>query len=123
MTKWTHLDMRWFGVSLDLLLESVRLDSKAAFAIAYSDGGYTTNLPIPDIVNGQSFIAYQYDGQPLSPPHGGPARMVVPHLYFWKSAKWIRGIRFVERDQPGFWELLGYNNHGDPWREERYSGD
>jgi DMSO/TMAO reductase YedYZ molybdopterin-dependent catalytic subunit len=123
VTKWTHLDMRWRGVSLDVLLEHVRLDPRAAFAIAYSDGGYTTNLPIPDIVNGQSFIAWDYDGAPLAPPHGGPTRMVVPHLYFWKSAKWIRGIRFVERDHPGFWESLGYNNHGDPWKEERYSGD
>jgi DMSO/TMAO reductase YedYZ molybdopterin-dependent catalytic subunit len=123
VTKWTHLDMRWRGVSLDVLLEQVRLDPKAAFAIAYSDGGYTTNLPIADIVNGQSFIAWEYDGSPLAPPHGGPARMVVPHLYFWKSAKWVRGIRFVEKDQPGFWESLGYNNHGDPWKEERYQGD
>jgi DMSO/TMAO reductase YedYZ molybdopterin-dependent catalytic subunit len=123
VTKWTHLDMRWRGVSVDVLLERVRLDPRAAFAIAYSDGGYTTNLPIHDIVNGQSFLAWEYDGQPLAPAHGGPARMVVPHLYFWKSAKWVRGIRFVERDQPGFWESLGYNNHGDPWKEERYSGD
>jgi len=123
VTKWTHLDMRWYGVSVDLLLEHVRLDPKAAFAIAFGDGGYTTNLPIPDLVNGQAFVAYRYDGQPLSAPHGGPARMVVPHLYFWKSAKWVRGIRFVERDKPGFWESLGYNNHGDPWKEERYSGE
>jgi DMSO/TMAO reductase YedYZ molybdopterin-dependent catalytic subunit len=123
VTKWTHLDMRWRGVSVDVLLEHVRLDPRAAFAIVHSDGGYTTNLPIPDLVNGQAFIAWDYDGQPLTPPHGGPARMVVPHLYFWKSAKWVRGIRFVERDQPGFWESLGYNNHGDPWKEERYGGD
>jgi DMSO/TMAO reductase YedYZ molybdopterin-dependent catalytic subunit len=123
VTKWTHLDMRWHGVSLDVLLEHVRLDPRAAFAIAYSDGGYTTNLPIPDIVNGQAFIAWEYDGKPLHPAHGGPVRMVVPHLYFWKSAKWVRGIRFVEKDQPGFWESLGYNNHGDPWKEERYQGD
>jgi DMSO/TMAO reductase YedYZ molybdopterin-dependent catalytic subunit len=123
VTKWTHLDMRWHGVSIDTFLDAVELDPKAAFAIAYSDGGYTTNLPIADIVNDQSFIAYGYDGAPLTPEHGGPARMVVPHLYFWKSAKWVRGIRFVEKDQPGFWESFGYNNHGDPWREERYSGD
>jgi DMSO/TMAO reductase YedYZ molybdopterin-dependent catalytic subunit len=123
VTKWTHLDMRWRGVSVDVLLERVRLDPRAAFAIVFSDGGYTTNLPIPDLVNGQAFIAWEYDGRPLAPEHGGPARMVVPHLYFWKSAKWVRGIHFVEHDKPGFWESLGYNNHGDPWKEERYSGD
>jgi len=122
VTKWTHLDMRWRGVSVDVLLEQVRLDPRATHAIAYADG-YTTNLPIPDLVNGQAFIAWEYDGKPLAPPHGGPARMVVPHLYLWKSAKWIRGIRFTDHDEPGFWESLGYNNHGDPWKEERYSGD
>jgi DMSO/TMAO reductase YedYZ molybdopterin-dependent catalytic subunit len=123
VTKWTQLDMRWRGVSVDTLLEAVELEPSAAFVIAWSDGGYTTNLPIPDLVNGQAFVAWEYDGAPLPPPHGGPARMVVPHLYFWKSAKWVRGIHFVERDQPGFWESLGYNNHGDPWKEERYTGD
>jgi DMSO/TMAO reductase YedYZ molybdopterin-dependent catalytic subunit len=123
VTKWTHLDMRWHGVSLDVLLEHVQLDPKAAFAIAYSDGGYTTNLPIEDIVNGQSFIASEYDGAPLAPEHGGPARMVVPHLYFWKSAKWIRGIRLQEHDQRGFWESFGYHDRGDPWKEQRYQGD
>ncbi len=123
VTKWTKLDMRWYGVSLDTLLEHVELDRKAMFAIAYADGGYTTNIPIPDLINGQAFVAYRYDDRPLAPEHGGPARMVVPHLYFWKSAKWVRGIRLVERDQPGFWESFGYNNHGDPWKEERYSGD
>jgi DMSO/TMAO reductase YedYZ molybdopterin-dependent catalytic subunit len=123
VTKWTHLDMRWRGISLDVLLEHVQLDPKAAFAIAYSDGGYTTNLPIEDIVNGQSFIAWEYDGSPLAPEHGGPARMVVPHLYFWKSAKWIRGIRLQEHDERGFWESFGYHDRGDPWKEQRYQGD
>jgi DMSO/TMAO reductase YedYZ molybdopterin-dependent catalytic subunit len=123
VTKWTHLDMRWQGVSIDTLLEHVQLEPKAAFVIEFSDGGYTTNLPIADVVNDQAFIAYGYDGQPLAPEHGGPARMVVPHLYFWKSAKWIRGLRIVERDTPGFWEGFGYHNRGDPWLEERYSGD
>jgi DMSO/TMAO reductase YedYZ molybdopterin-dependent catalytic subunit len=123
VTKWTHLDMRWHGVSIDTLFEHVELDPKAAFAIAYSDGGYSTNLPIEHIVNGQSFIAWEYDGAPLPPPHGGPARMVVPHLYFWKSAKWIRGIRLQEHDQRGFWETFGYHDLGDPWKEQRYQGD
>ncbi|TMG54361.1 MAG: sulfite oxidase-like oxidoreductase [Chloroflexi bacterium] len=123
VTKWTKLDTRWRGVSVDILLEHVELDRRAAFVTAFSDGGYTTNIPLPDLVNGQSFVAYEYDGKPLAPEHGGPARLVVPHLYFWKSAKWVRGLRLMERDEPGFWESLGYNNHGDPWKEERYTGD
>jgi DMSO/TMAO reductase YedYZ molybdopterin-dependent catalytic subunit len=123
VTKWTKLDMKWTGVSLDTLLENVTLDPAARFVVAHSYGGYTTNLPLQDVLNGQAFVAYTYDGQPLEPAHGGPARMVVPHLYFWKSAKWVRGLRLLADDEPGFWESLGYHNHGDPWREERYSGD
>ena len=123
VTKWTKLDMQWTGVSIDTLLESVTLDPAARFVVAHSYGGYTTNLPLQDVLNGQAFVAYTYDGQPLEPAHGGPARMVVPHLYFWKSAKWVRGLRLMADDEPGFWESLGYHNHGDPWREERYSGD
>lgn len=123
VTKWTHLDMRWEGVSLDALLEHVELDRGAMFVTAFSDGGYTTNLPVPDIVNGQSFIALKYDGQPLAPEHGGPARMVVPHLYFWKSAKWVRGIHVMDKDKQGFWESAGYHRRGDPWKEERYWND
>jgi DMSO/TMAO reductase YedYZ molybdopterin-dependent catalytic subunit len=123
VTKWTKLDMRWRGVSVDTLLESVELDPLAAFVIAWSDGGYTTNLPLADVLNGQAFVAYEYDGKPLAPEHGGPARLVVPARYFWKSAKWIRGLRIQERDERGFWESLGYHNRGDQWREERYSGD
>ena len=123
VTKWTKLDTRWQGVSLDTLFEHIDLDPKAMYLTAYSDGGYTTNLPITDVINGQAFVAYSYDGGPLAPEHGGPARLVVPHLYFWKSAKWVRGLRIMEADRSGFWESLGYNNHGDPWKEERYSGD
>jgi DMSO/TMAO reductase YedYZ molybdopterin-dependent catalytic subunit len=123
VTKWTKLDMKWEGVSLDTLLEQVELDRNARFVTAYSDGGYTTNIPLTDMINGQSFIALKYDDQPLTPEHGGPARMVVPHLYFWKSAKWVRGIRLMEKDKPGFWEGLGYHNHGDPWKEQRYWND
>jgi DMSO/TMAO reductase YedYZ molybdopterin-dependent catalytic subunit len=91
--------------------------------IAYSDGGYTTNLPVADVLNGQAFVAWEYDGKPLAPEHGGPARLVVPGRYFWKSAKWIRGLRIQAEDEAGFWESLGYHNRGDQWREERYSGD
>ncbi len=123
VTKWTKLDTQWKGVSVDTLFEHVELDPKAMFVIAYAEQGYTTNIPLPDLINGQAFIATEYDGKPLAPEHGGPARLVVPHLYLWKSAKWVRGLRLVERDQPGFWESAGYNNHGDPWRSERYSGD
>ena len=123
VTKWTRLDTRWEGVALDTLFEHIELDPKALYLTAYSDGGYTTNLPISEAINGQAFVAYNYDGKPLAPEHGGPARLVVPHLYFWKSAKWVRGLRLMEHDRSGFWESFGYNNHGDPWKEERYSGD
>jgi DMSO/TMAO reductase YedYZ molybdopterin-dependent catalytic subunit len=123
VTKWTKLDMRWRGVSVDTLLESVELASAAAFVIAWCDGGYTTNLPLADVLNGQAFVAWEYDGKPLAPEHGGPARLVVPGRYFWKSAKWVRGLRIQAEDEAGFWESLGYHNRGDQWLEERYSGD
>ena len=123
VTKWTKLDTKWRGVSLDALLESAQVDKRAHYVMALSDGGYTTNLPLAEMVNGQAFVAYEFDGKPLEPEHGGPARLVVPHLYFWKSAKWVRGLRFMEHDEPGFWERNGYHMHGDPWKEERYSGD
>jgi DMSO/TMAO reductase YedYZ molybdopterin-dependent catalytic subunit len=123
VTKWTKLDMRWRGVSVDALLEHVDVDPAAAYMIAWCEGGYRTNLPLGDVLNGQAFVAYEYDGQPLTPEHGGPARLVVPGRYFWKSAKWIRGLRLQADDEPGFWESLGYHNRGDQWREERYSGD
>lgn len=123
VTKWTKLDMTWKGVSVDNLLQAVDVDPKAAFITASSYGGYTTNLPIPDIVNDQAFVAYEAYDKPLAPEHGGPVRLVVPHLYFWKSAKWLQGFRLEERERLGFWETLGYHRHGDPWKEERYSGD
>jgi DMSO/TMAO reductase YedYZ molybdopterin-dependent catalytic subunit len=123
VTKWSKLDTHWGGISIDTLLEGVELDPRAAYVVAFSDGGYTTNLPLAEVINGQAFVGYQYDGKPLAPEHGGPARLVVPHLYFWKSAKWVRGLRLVERDEPGFWETLGYHNRGDPWKEQRYQGD
>jgi DMSO/TMAO reductase YedYZ molybdopterin-dependent catalytic subunit len=121
VTKWSKLDTRWQGVSLDVLLEGSAFD--AAYAMVFADGDYTTNLPVEDLTGGKAWIATEYDGDHLAPEHGGPARMVVPHLYFWKSAKWVRGLRFQEKDDPGFWERLGYNIYGDPWREQRYSGD
>ena len=123
VTKWTKLDTRWEGVSIDTLLEQIDLDPRAVYVTAFCDGGYTTNMPLPDVLNGRAFVAYRYAGQPLAAAHGGPARLVVPHLYFWKSAKWVRGLRLMEKDKPGFWESLGYNNRGDPWKEQRYWGD
>jgi DMSO/TMAO reductase YedYZ molybdopterin-dependent catalytic subunit len=123
VTKWTKLDTKWLGVSVDTLLESVQVDAGARYVMAFSDGGYTTNVPLAEMLNGQAFIAYQFGDRPLASEHGGPARLVVPHLYFWKSAKWVRGFRFMDHDEPGFWESLGYHMHGDPWKEERYSGD
>ncbi|MHB0878982.1 MAG: sulfite oxidase-like oxidoreductase [Anaerolineae bacterium] len=123
VTKWSKLDTVWKGVSLDTLFEAVDLDREAAFVMAHSYGGYSSNVPLSEVVSGQAFVAYEYGGMPLAPEHGGPARLVVPHLYFWKSAKWIRSLQLMERDKPGFWESLGYNIHGDPWKEERYWGD
>ena len=121
VTKWSKLATNWQGVSLDLLLAGV--ETAAGFTLVRSYGGYTTNLPIGDLRNGQAWIAYRYDGGDLPPEHGGPARLLVPHLYFWKSAKWVRGIQLRLDDEPGFWESAGYHNYGDPWREQRYQGD
>jgi DMSO/TMAO reductase YedYZ molybdopterin-dependent catalytic subunit len=121
VTRWSKLDTRWRAVSIDTLLAQV--DHQAGFALAFCDGGYTTNVPVADLTGGQAWVAYEYDGQPLPPEHGGPARLLVPHLYFWKSAKWLRGLELLDQDEPGFWERYGYNNYGDPWREQRYAGD
>jgi DMSO/TMAO reductase YedYZ molybdopterin-dependent catalytic subunit len=124
VTKWSKLDTRWRGVTFDDLIKAAGLTAAPApFVLAYCDGGYTTNLPVNDVMNGKAMIATHFDGLPLLPSHGGPARLLVPHLYFWKSAKWVRRITFRETDTPGFWESLGYHNHGDPWREQRYEGD
>ena len=120
VTKWSKLDTTWEGVSVDTLLEGA---DDAAFALAFCDGGYTTNVPVEDLTGGKAWVAVAYDGEPLDPEHGGPARLLVPQLYFWKSAKWVRGIRLLEDDEPGFWESLGYHLYGDPWREQRYWGD
>ena len=121
VTKWSKFDTTWQGVSLDTLLDGV--DTTASHVVAFCDGGYTTNLPLADVTGGKAWVAFAYDGQPLAPEHGGPARLLVPHLYFWKSAKWVRGLELVSRDRPGFWESLGYHNYGDPFREQRYQGD
>ena len=121
VTHWSKLGMVWEGVSVDRLLKGVR--TPARYVMAFSDGHYSTNLAVEDVTGGKAWIALAVDGQSLPPEHGGPARLLVPHLYFWKSAKWIRGLRLMERDEPGLWETLGYHNRGDPRREERYAGD
>ena len=121
VTKWSKLDTHWEGVSVDTLLAQV--ESAASYIVAFSDGGYTTNLPLEEVTGGKAWVVYAYEGEPLAPEHGGPARLLVPHLYFWKSAKWVRGLRLADHDEPGFWESLGYNNFGDPWKEQRYWGD
>jgi len=121
VTKWSKLDTTWEGVSLDTLLDGVQADAR--FATAFCDGGYTTNLPLDDLRGGRAWVAYRYGGEPRDPEHGGPARLLVPHLYFWKSAKWVRGIELMLEDRPGFWEAGGYHDRGDPWREQRYQGD
>ena len=121
VTKWSKLDTKWDGVSVDTLLDG--LDADAGYVTAFCDGGYTTNLPLEDVTDGKAWVAFGYDGEPLDPEHGGPARLLVPHLYFWKSAKWVRGLSLMDEDEPGFWEGLGYHLYGDPWREQRYWGD
>ncbi len=121
VTRWSKLDTRWEGVSVDVLLGQA--DHDARYVLAFCDGGYTTNLPIEAVTGGRAWVAFGYDGAPLQPEHGGPARLLVPDLYFWKSAKWVRGLRLRNTDEPGFWETYGYHNYGDPWREQRYAGD
>ena len=121
VTKWSKLDTTWRGVSVDTLLDGVV--TEAEYLAAWCDGGYTTNLPLEDVTGGRAWVAYEYDGEPLEPEHGGPARLLVPHLYFWKSAKWVRGLKLAPDDEPGFWESYGYHNRGDPWLEQRYQGD
>ena len=121
VTRWSKLGTMWEGVSLDTLLADITSD--ASFAVVRSYGGYTTNLPLADLRNKRAWIAFRFNGVDLAAEHGGPARLLVPHLYFWKSAKWVNGITLLEHDEPGFWERNGYHNYGDPWREQRYSGD
>jgi DMSO/TMAO reductase YedYZ molybdopterin-dependent catalytic subunit len=121
VTRWSKLATPWRGVSLDTLLADV--ETAADFVLIESYGGYTTNVPLEDLVDGQAWIAHEYDGAPLAAAHGGPARLLVPHLYLWKSAKWVRGLTLSLEDEPGFWETAGYHNYGDPWREQRYWGE
>jgi DMSO/TMAO reductase YedYZ molybdopterin-dependent catalytic subunit len=118
VTHWTKLDMDWRGVPLDAIFEN--LETSADYVMVHRHGGYTTNVALEDLLDGKAWIATEAEGEPLEPEHGGPARLLVPALYFWKSAKWVRGLVMMDDDEPGFWEQNGYHMHGDPWTEERY---
>ena len=123
VTSWSKLDMTFTGVSVETLLNAASPLPSATHVLVFCHTAYTTNLPLVDVTAGRALVAWQVDGAPLPREHGGPARFVVPHLYFWKSAKWVAGIRVLDHDKPGFWEVRGYHNYGDPWREQRYQGD
>ena len=123
VTTWTKLDTKWEGVLIDDILSAAGLVAPTKFALAHTVDGYSTNVPADDLLSGKSMVALQYDGQPLEPDHGGPARLFVPHLYFWKSAKWVNSLQFIERDTAGFWELRGYHMYGDPWKQQRFTDD
>lgn len=123
VTTWSKLDTRWEGVLVDDVLAAAGLTPPTDFLLAHSFDGYSTNVPVADVVGGKGMIAVHFDGAPLEADHGGPARLVIPHLYFWKSAKWISGLQFTTHDEAGFWELRGYHMYGDPWREQRFTND
>jgi DMSO/TMAO reductase YedYZ molybdopterin-dependent catalytic subunit len=123
VTTWSKFDMTFRGVSVDTLLEIAGPLPQATFVLAFSHTGYTTNLPLADVTGGKAWIVWEHEGRPLSREHGGPVRMIVPHLYFWKSTKWISGVRVLDHNEPGFWEVRGYHDRGDPWKEQRYAGD
>jgi DMSO/TMAO reductase YedYZ molybdopterin-dependent catalytic subunit len=119
VTRWSKFGTSWEGISMDTLLADIRTDAR--YAMVHSYGGYSTNLPLEDLKNNQAWVVFRFDGHDLAPEHGGPARLLVPHLYFWKSAKWVRGMTLMAEDGPGFWEANGYHIYGDPWREQRYT--
>jgi DMSO/TMAO reductase YedYZ molybdopterin-dependent catalytic subunit len=123
VTTWSKLDTSFTGVSVDTLLAAARPRASATHMVATSTTGYTTNLPLADITDGKAWLVWEHEGKPLPREHGGPVRMLVPHLYFWKSAKWITKITLLDHDEPGFWEVNGYHDRGDPWREQRFDGD
>jgi len=123
VTTWSKFDMTFAGVSVDTLLELAGPLPTASHALAFSHTSYTTNLPLADLTGGRAWVTWEVAGQPLPVEHGGPARLLVPHLYFWKSAKWIAGLRLLDHDEAGFWERNGYHDRGEPWLEQRYQGD
>ena len=121
VTRWSKFSMRWRGLAVAPLLQRAGLSPDAGFLLAESRTGYTTNLPLADVLDHPALVAFEADGAPLKPEHGGPMRLLVPHLYFWKSAKWLSRLRVLEHDELGFWERNGYHHRGDPWAQERYS--
>lgn len=123
VTTWSKFNTPWSGVLIDDILADAGIEPPTPYVLAHSFDGYSTNVPVADLVGGKAMVALNYESYPISPDHGGPARLLVPHLYFWKSAKWVSGLQFTNRDEAGFWELRGYNMYGDPWREQRYSDD
>ena len=124
VTKWSKFDTNWDGVAVDDILDDAGLTTPPTpYVLAWSFDGYSTNVPFADLTGDKAMVATRYEGAPIAPDHGGPARLLVPHLYFWKSAKWVNALQFTERDEPGFWELRGYHIYGDPWREQRFTGD
>jgi DMSO/TMAO reductase YedYZ molybdopterin-dependent catalytic subunit len=124
VTKWSKFDTNWEGVTVDDVLADAGVDAPPTpYVLAHSFDGYTTNVPYADLAGDKGMVAVRYEGAPIAPDHGGPARLLVPHLYFWKSAKWVNALQFTDRDEAGFWELRGYHIYGDPWREQRYTGD
>ena len=120
VTRWSKLDTTWEGILFREIVERVNPLPEAGWVMQHAYGGYTTNLPLPEMLADNVLLAFRFNGKPLQREHGGPLRMVVPHLYFWKSAKWLNGLEFMKEDRPGFWEQYGYHNHGDPWKEERF---
>lgn len=121
VTRWSKLDVKWTGIKVIDLMKLMEVEPRAAYVMEHCYGGYTTNIPLADFVREENFFAVKLFGEPLPEKHGGPMRLIVPHLYAWKSAKWINGLEFLEKDQPGFWEQNGYHNRGEPWAQERYS--
>ncbi len=123
VTTWSKLGTSFTGVRVEELLDAAGVTAAATHVVAWSHSGYTTNLPLADVTGGRAWVVWEHEGRPLSAEHGGPARLLVPHLYFWKSAKWVGGLRLLDHDEPGFWETNGYHDRGDPWQEQRYAGD
>jgi DMSO/TMAO reductase YedYZ molybdopterin-dependent catalytic subunit len=123
VTTWSKFDTAWEGVAIDDLLRDAGITDPLPYLLAWSYDGYSTNVPTADVMGGKAMVALRYDGAAIPPDHGGPARLLVPHLYFWKSAKWINALQFIPKDEQGFWELRGYNDYGDPWKEQRFQGD
>ena len=123
VTKWSKFDTKWHGVRFRDVMALVEVSPTVTHVVEHAEYGYTTNVPLPALLGDDVLLTWEFDGEPLAPEHGGPVRLLLPSLYFWKSAKWLRGIEFVTGDRPGFWERNGYHNEGDPWREQRYWDD